>query len=93
MEANNIKKEDSTWCNSLKKMYTIKEFLALPEYKGIFTDYTIRTLIREGKLPHVRLCNRKLLLCKETIDSWLSEQEARSVVKPVEVNTFGLRKL
>lgn len=79
-----------------RTMLTVKQVIeAFKDADGrtVFSDYMLRTLIREGKIPHVRLGNRKLLLCKETIDDWLKEQEIRSMIQPVEANKFGLRKL
>jgi excisionase family DNA binding protein len=64
------------------------------EGQPIFSEYMVRRLIRENKIPHVRLGNRKLLLCKETIENWLAKQELLSTAKPVENNEYGtLRKI
>jgi len=81
---------------SARTMLTIKQTIATfrdVDGRPVFTDYMIRTLIRDGKIPHVRLGNRKILLCKETIENWLTEQEKKSMIRPIETNRFGLRKL
>jgi len=77
-------------------MLTVKQVIEAfkdADGKSVFSDYMLRLLIREGKIPHVRLGNRKILLCKESITSWLQEQEIRSIIQPIESNKFGLKKL
>lgn len=42
--------------------------------KGILTEYMIRKLIAENKLPHIKVTNRKYLIEYNTFVKWLDSQ-------------------
>jgi excisionase family DNA binding protein len=56
------------------------------------SDYMIRMLLKQGKIEHVRLGNRKIMISKAAIDKYFKKAENESVKKESE-NNFGLRKL
>lgn len=49
---------------------TVKEAAT---YIGVHSD-TIRAMVREKKIPHVRVRYR-ILFRKETLDAWMTQQE------------------
>lgn len=53
---------------------TVKE---VANYLRVHTDM-IYTLVRQKQIPHVRLGNR-ILFTKETIHSWIQDQEDKSL--------------
>lgn len=53
---------------------TVKE---VANYLRVHTDM-IYTLVRQKQIPHVRLGNR-ILFTKETIQSWIQDQEDKSL--------------
>ncbi|CAM4019230.1 helix-turn-helix domain-containing protein [Mesobacillus zeae] len=46
------------------------------DYIGVHID-TIYTMVRQKQIPHVRV-RRRILFNRETIDSWMAEQESRN---------------
>lgn len=43
------------------------------------SDYTIRQMVRERRIPHYRI-GVKILFTQNSLDKWIEEQEKRSVV-------------
>lgn len=54
------------------------EAAEVAEYLGLSKDAVYR-LRREGKLPFIRLGERRILFKKDSIDRWLAEQEETSL--------------
>lgn len=50
----------------------------LADYLGVCTD-TIYTMVREKQIPHARV-RRRIIFSRETIDAWIREQEAKSMI-------------
>ncbi|USL33990.1 helix-turn-helix domain-containing protein [Priestia megaterium] len=57
-----------------KQTISVKEAAA---YMGISKDL-IYQLVRENKMPHLRL-SRRILFRKEALDRWLTTQESLSI--------------
>ena len=53
------------------------EFLTVRQLaqKGILTEYMIRKLIAEKKLPHIKVSNRKYLIEYGTFLTWIESQK------------------
>jgi excisionase family DNA binding protein len=49
----------------------------IAEYIGVHVD-TIYTMVRQKQIPHVRV-RRRILFSRETIDSWMRDQEQKSL--------------
>ncbi len=54
------------------------EAAEVAEYLGLSKDAVYR-LRREGKLPYIRLGERRILFRKDSIDRFLAEQEQASI--------------
>lgn len=57
----------------MRATMTVKE---AAEYIGVHAD-TIYTMVREKEIPHFRV-RRRIFFSRETLDSWMREQEKRS---------------
>lgn len=56
-----------------RKTLTVQE---VADYIGVHQD-TIYTMVRQKQIPHVRI-RRRILFSRETIDSWMRDQEEKS---------------
>ena len=43
------------------------------------SEYTIRQMVRERRIPHYRI-GVKILFTKNSLDKWIEEQEKKSVI-------------
>lgn len=48
----------------------------IADYIGVHLD-TIYTMVRQKEIPHVRV-RRRILFNRETIDTWMHEQESKN---------------
>lgn len=57
-----------------RKTLTTEE---VADYIGVHKD-TIYTMVRQKQIPHIRV-RRRIFFSKETIDSWMRDQEQKSL--------------
>lgn len=67
----------------------LMEVTELAEYMNC-SKSLIRKLLREGKIPHIRLY-RKILFDKASINEWLDEKQNH--IKPANNEYYGLKVL
>ncbi|CAI8825449.1 Helix-turn-helix domain-containing protein [Priestia megaterium] len=68
-----------------RQTVTVKE---ASNYIGVSKDL-IYQLVKENKLPHLKL-GRRILFRKDSLDNWMLEQEKTSLKPEKGINTFCL---